>query len=158
MTITIRKSVEEDFEAILALVKGLAAFQKMPERVINTVDQMKKEKELFNCFIAETEEKELAGIATYFFAYYTWVGKSLYLDDLYVKESYRGQKTGTKLLDKIFETAKNEQCKRVRWLVSEWNKPAIEFYKTCGAEIDEELFVCDFDETGIRRYLENSNY
>lgn len=69
-------------------------------------------------------------------------------------ESLRGQKIGTKLLDKIFETAKDENCKRVRWLVSNWNKNAVDFYKSRGAEIDEELFVCDFDEHGIQRYLE----
>jgi GNAT superfamily N-acetyltransferase len=64
-------------------------------------------------------------MALYFFAYFTWMGKSLYLDDLYVKESFRGNKIGSNLLKEIFEFAKQEKCKRVRWQVLNWNKPAI---------------------------------
>ena len=61
-------------------------------------------------------------MALYFFAYYTWVGKSLYLDDLYVKESFRKHKIGSGLLGKVFETARDEDCKRVRWQVLNWNE------------------------------------
>ena len=115
MNTTIRKAVEEDFAAILSLVKELAVFQKSPEKVTNTVEQMKEEKDFFRCFVAENEQKEIVGMASYSFVYYTWVGKSFYLDDLYVNESCRGQKIGSELLKKIFEVAKNENCKRVRW-------------------------------------------
>ncbi len=153
MSITIRKAKEADFETVLDLIRGLAVFQGMPEKVTNTVELMKEEKSYFQCLVAQNEEKEIIGIASYFYAYYTWCGKSLYLDDLYVKEESRGLKAGTALLDKLFEIAKEENCKRVRWMVSHWNKPAIEFYKKCGAEIDEELFICDFDSHGIKNYL-----
>jgi len=152
MNFIIRKATEEDFPEILDLVKGLAIFQNSLERVTNTVEQMLEEKYLFNCFIAENEHKEIVGIASYSFIYYTWVGKSLYLDDLYVKESYRGQKIGSELLNKIFEVAKAENCKRVRWQVSDWNTSAIKFYKKCGAEIDEECFNCDFNAKGIKEF------
>jgi ribosomal protein S18 acetylase RimI-like enzyme len=150
MSITIRKATEADFSAILDLVKGLAIFQNSLERVTNTVEQMHKEKDLFNCFVAENENQEIVGIASYSFIYYTWVGKSLYLDDLYVKESCRGQKIGSELLKKIFEVAKAGNCKRVRWQVSEWNTNAITFYKKIGAEIDEECCNCDFDAKEIQ--------
>src|SRR5215831_5153474 len=129
MNITIRAAVTEgaqaDFDSLFVLIHELAQFQGTPERVVNTVNQMKQEKEFFHCFVAETDEKEIVGMALYFFAYYTWVGKSLYLDDLYVKESFRGHKIGSRLLEKIFEVARIENCKRVRWLVSEWNESAI---------------------------------
>jgi len=157
MGITIRHGQESDFEAALALIKGLADFQGMPEKVTNTVALMKAEKDFFRCLVAETEDKKIIGIATYFYAYYTWVGKSLYLDDLYVLEAYRSQKAGSKLLRKLFDIAKEENCKRVRWMVSNWNKPAIAFYKKCGADIDEELFVCDFDKEGIDKYISNQS-
>ncbi len=152
MKITIRKAIEKDFFAILSLIKELATFEKAPEKVTNTVEQMKKEKDFFQCFVAETEEKEIVGIALYFFAYYTWIGKSLYLDDLYVKESFREQKIGTRLLKKIFEIAKKENCKRVRWQVLNWNKSAIDMYKKCGADIDNEWINCDFDYQGIKEF------
>ena len=152
MKITIRKASEKDFFAILSLIKELATFEKAPGKVTNTVEQMKKEKDFFQCFVAETEEKEIVGIALYFFAYYTWIGKSLYLDDLYVKESFREQKIGTRLLKKIFEIAKKENCKRVRWQVLNWNKSAIDVYRKCGADIDNEWSNCNFDYQGIKEF------
>jgi GNAT superfamily N-acetyltransferase len=152
MNITIRKAIEEDVAAILSLVKELAVFQNSSGKVINTVDQMLEEKDLFQCFVAENEQKEIVGIASYFFAYYTWVGKSLYLDDLYVKASCRGQKIGSELLKQIFKVARMENCKRVRWQVSDWNKPALEFYKKCGAEIEDEYCICDFDAKAIQEF------
>lgn len=152
MEITIRKASEKDFFAILSLIKELATFEKSPEKVMNTVEQMKKEKDFFQCFVAETEEREIVGIALYFIAYYTWIGKSLYLDDLYVKESFRKQKIGTRLLKKIFEIAKKENCKRVRWQVLNWNKSAIDMYRKIGADIDNEWINCDFDYQGIKEF------
>lgn len=149
MPIKIRKASEKDFNAILALIHELAAFEKAPEKVTNTPAQMEKEKDYFLCYVAETNKMEIVGMALYFFAYYTWVGKSLYLDDLYVKESYRGQGIGTKLLTKILEIAKKENCKRVRWQVLNWNKPAIDMYRKCGASIDNEWINCDVDAHGI---------
>ena len=153
MNITIRPATEADFPAAFDLVKELAVFQGVPERVLNTVDQMREEKEYFNCLVAENEQQEVVGIATYFFAYYTWFGKSLYLDDLYVKPSARGQKIGSQLLSAIVDIARKENCKRVRWLVSTWNTPAIEFYKKCGVEIDHESLVCDLDGDAINKFL-----
>ena len=152
MNINIRIATEDDFPSILLLIKELAAFEKAPEKVTNSVEQMKKEKELFQCFVAETESNEIVGMALYFFAYYTWVGKSLYLDDIYVKESFRKQKIGTALLRKIFNVAREEGCRRVRWQVLHWNQPAIQMYKKCGAEINDEWLNCDFDSDGIKNF------
>lgn len=152
MKFTIRKAVEKDFADILFLIKELADFEKAPEKVTNSVEQMKAEKDYFQCFVVETSDKEIIGIALYFFTYFTWVGKSLYLDDLYVKKQYRGNQIGTELLKKIFEVAKRENCKRVRWQVLNWNKQAIKMYKKSGAEIDNEWSNCDFDSKGIKEF------
>ncbi len=139
----IRKAEESDFPKIIELIKELAAFEKAPEKVTNTVEQMKNEKEYFHCFVAENETDGIIAFALYFFAYYTWVGKSLYLDDIYVKEEFRGKKAGYKLLTKIFEVAKKENCKRIRWQVLNWNTDALEFYKKIGATTDDEWINCD---------------
>jgi len=152
MNISIREATEADFPAILSLIKELADFEKAPEKVTNSVEQMNREKDLFRCFVAETESKEIAGMALYFFAYYTWVGKSLYLEDLYIKEQYRRNKVGTALLRKIFEVASAEGCQRVRWQVLNWNKSAIEMYRKSGAELDDEWLNCNFDANGIKNF------
>lgn len=152
MNIKIRKATEEDFPAILEMIKGLALFEKAPEKVTNSVEQMKEEKDLFRCVVAETKAGEIVGMALWFYAYYTWVGKSLYLDDLFVKESHRKNKIGTLLLNYIMEVARNENCKRVRWQVLNWNTNAIELYRKAGAVIDGEWLNCDFDADGIRNF------
>jgi GNAT superfamily N-acetyltransferase len=76
----------------------------------------------------------------------------LYLEDIYIKESYRKQNLGTALLKKVFDVARLEDCKRVRWQVLNWNKSAIQMYKKNGADIDDEWLNCNFDADGIKRF------
>ncbi len=142
VSIEIRKAVPADFEQIYALIKEFANFIKTPEKVLTTPAQMTEDKDIFQCFIALDKDKVI-GFATYFTAYYSWTGKTIYLDDLYVLESYRGQGIGNRLLDTVIATAKAENCKKVRWQVSNWNSKAIEFYKRRGATIDEVEINCD---------------
>jgi hypothetical protein len=59
MNITIRKATQEDFPAILSMIKELAEFEKAPEKVTNSIEQMKVEKDLFHCFLAENDGKEI---------------------------------------------------------------------------------------------------
>jgi GNAT superfamily N-acetyltransferase len=152
MNFTIRKATEDDFPAILELIRELALFERAPDKVTNNLDQMKREKDLFRCYVAETSGKEIVGMALFFFAYYTWVGKSLYLEDLIVNEAYRKHKIGTELLRRVMQTAKEENCKRVRWQVLDWNEPAISFYRKTGAEVSSEWLNCTFDENGIEDF------
>jgi len=144
MDLTIRKATEEDFPGILLLINEFAAFQKTPEKVIITLDQMINEKEYFQCFVAEAGDDEIAGFATFFIVYYSWSGKAVYLDDLYVKEDYRKQGIGKQLLETVINLARDQQCKKVRWQVSGWNTNAIEFYKKIGATIDKTEINCDY--------------
>jgi GNAT superfamily N-acetyltransferase len=152
MNINIRKATPVDFPVILELIRELAAFEKAPEKVTNSVEQMIQEQALFKCFVAETQAGEVVGMALYFFAYFTWVGKSLYLEDIYIKEPFRKLKIGTALLNRIFEVAREENCKRVRWQVLNWNESAIKMYKKNGAEIDDEWLNCNYDADGIKNF------
>jgi GNAT superfamily N-acetyltransferase len=152
MKYTIRIAVESDYTQILDAIKELATFELAPEKVINSVDQMIEEKNHFGCFVAVLDSGEIVGIALYFYAYFTWVGKSLYLDDLYVKPEYRGHGIGTELLKKIFALAKEENCKRLRWQVINWNHEAIKLYEKVSATIDNEWSNCDFDYEQIKRF------
>jgi GNAT superfamily N-acetyltransferase len=143
MNVTIRKADERDFPFIFEMMKEFAEFQKTPEKVFVTLDQMIRDKDIFNCLVAEVDNKEITAFATFFFTYYSWTGKGLYLDDLYVRDIFRKQSIGKKLLDAVIDLAKKEQCKRVRWLVSGWNANAVEFYKKMGAVIESTEYICD---------------
>lgn len=143
MDISIRKATEQDFEEIFVLIKEFSVFQKTPEKVTVTPGQMIQDKDMFQCLVAVTGDKKIIGFASYFFTYYSWSGKGLYLDDLYVQDFFRKQQIGKKLLDAVIDIAKKENCKKVRWLVSGWNTNAIEFYKKMGAVIDSTDVNCD---------------
>jgi len=143
MIISVRKIQETDFPLLINLFKEFALFEKFPEKMTNSVDLMLTEKEHLTGFVALNGENEIVGYVTYFFAYYTWIGKSMYLDDLYVRPGFRASGIGTKLINEIITFAKAENCKKLRWQVSEWNHPAIEFYKSIGANVDSVESNCD---------------
>jgi GNAT superfamily N-acetyltransferase len=143
MNVNIRKGIEPDFSSIYSLLKEFAEFQKTPERVMITLEQMIQEKDLFRCFVAETEDNRIVGVASFFFAYYSWSGKAIYLDDLYVQPKWRKLSIGKQLLNAVIDHAKEERCKKLRWQVSKWNTNAIDFYKSMGAEIDDVEINCD---------------
>ena len=141
--ITIRPVREEDFSALVELFHEFAHFEHLDERMTNSVAQMKSEKEYFNCLVVVNFQQEIVGYATYFYAYFTWTGKSLYMDDLYVKESHRSRGIGTLLINNVIAFAKANGCHKLRWQVSDWNAPAIGFYKSIGAVIDAQERNCD---------------
>ncbi len=142
MAVEIKNAEKRDFDQVFNLIKEFSVFIKTPEKVSTTLDQMVRDKKLFKCLIALEDEK-IIGYAFYFFGYYSWTGKSLYLDDLYVTENYRGKNIGSKLLNAIIEIARKENCTKVRWQVSDWNRNAIEFYRKHGAVIDDVERNCD---------------
>lgn len=142
MKIEIRKAEAGDYNEIYSLIKEFATFIKLPDKVLISPEQMLQDKEYFCCFVA-IDNNSIVGFATYFQAYYSWTGKAIYLDDLYVVQNYRGLGIGSKLFEKIIEIAKETKCYKVKWQVSKWNNKAIEFYKSKGALIDEVEINCE---------------
>lgn len=143
MNIKIRKIEESDFEELISLFKEFALFEKTPEKMTNTLENMKADQEFINGFVAVSNKNEVLGYATFFFVYFTWTGKSLYMDDLYVRKDIRGHGIGTSLIKEVINFAKKEKCKKLHWQVSDWNKSAIEFYKKLGAQVDSVESNCD---------------
>ncbi|MEP7196100.1 MAG: GNAT family N-acetyltransferase [Saprospiraceae bacterium] len=142
MNIEIKKARRKDFNQVFSLITEFATFIKTPEKVLITPEQMFQDEDYFKCLIAVNEDK-IVGFATFFKAYYSWTGKAMYLDDLYVQPNFRGLGIGTKLFDAIIEIAKSERCKKLKWQVSNWNQKAIDFYIIKGATIDEVEINCD---------------
>jgi diamine N-acetyltransferase len=143
MKYIIRAATISDFVAVLLLIKDFATFQKSPDKVVVTLEHMKQSKDFFKCLVAETDKGEIIGYTTFYTVYYTWTGKATYLDDLYVSPAHRSNKIGTRLMEKVFDIAREEHCTKVRWQVSHWNKAAIDFYKKMGASVDDVELNCD---------------
>ncbi|MEM9681380.1 MAG: GNAT family N-acetyltransferase [Bacteroidota bacterium] len=144
MEVKIREAKPSEFVNVHHLIKEFSEFIKTPEKVKITPEQMVADKKYFKCLIA-TNGNTILGFATYFFSYYSWTGKAIYLDDLYVSEKYRNQGIGSKLFDEIIVIGKSENCYKMKWQVSKWNKNAQDFYKSRGAIIDEVEINCDLD-------------
>ena len=141
MAVVIRKAERYDIKEILNLVKELAKFEKAPQEVINTEENMLKDgfsdSPLYGCYVALQNEK-IIGFALYYYRYSTWKGKCLYLEDFYVKEQHRRSGIGKMLFDKIIEKAKKDNCNRINWQVLDWNINAINFYDKYNAKYDKD--------------------
>ncbi len=138
MNFNIRKATKNDLPEVLNLVKELAIYEKEPEAVVITLKQLEQdgfgEKPLYWVLLAENENG-LLGISFYYIRYSTWKGKSLYLEDLIVKEEFRGHKIGETLFKETIKTAKEIGATAMNWQVLDWNEPAINFYKKFDAEL-----------------------
>lgn len=135
---------EEHFDGLLNLFKEFAEFQQSSDKMLNTIDRMKEDREYINGLVAVNRNNDIIGYVTFFFAYYTWSGKSLYMDDLYIQPAYRGSGLGTTLIKKVILLAEISKCAKLRWQVSKWNISAIGFYKKLGAVVDDVEMNCDF--------------
>ena len=144
MEFDIRTGEQRDLSIALELIKELAAFEKAPEQVTMTLEQLTEdgfgEHPLYRFIVAETQEHGVIGMALYYYRYSTWKGKFLYLEDIVVNESHRSRGFGYALMQRLKEIAKDENCKGLTWQVLDWNADAIRFYKRIGANIDKEWY------------------
>jgi GNAT superfamily N-acetyltransferase len=152
----IRKTTKKDMPFVLALIQELATFEKEPEAVVVTVDDLIRdgfsENPLFHCFVAEVEN-QIIGMALYYYRYSTWKGKTIHLEDLIVKENKRGTGAGFALYKEIIKQGKAENVRRIEWNVLDWNTPAIGFYEKSGAKVLADWRVVHLDENGITTFL-----
>ena len=152
----IRKGQKEDMPAVLELIKELAVFEKEPDAVVVTVDDLVRDgfsdNPLFHTFIAEVDG-QIVGMALYYYRYSTWKGKTIHLEDLIVKEKNRGTGAGYALYAEIISQGKKDNVRRIEWNVLDWNTPAIDFYNKSGAKLLEDWRVVNMDEIGINNFL-----
>src|SRR5690242_19651194 len=141
----IRPARVEDVPIILQLIRDLATYERAPDEVTATEEQLVDV--LFGQHPAAEvllafEEQLAVGFAVYFFNFSTWLGRpGLYLEDLFVKPEMRGRGCGRALLVHLAKIARDHNCGRMEWAVLTWNDPAIEFYKKLGAMPLEEWRV-----------------
>lgn len=143
MEVKIRKAGIEDMPRVLELIQELATYEKAPDEMINTVENLEKDgfgtDKVFDCIVAE-KEGVIVGFALYFTGYSTWKGRTLYLEDFIVSEQYRGKGYGKMLFEEVLKEAKRRNVKRMDWQVLDWNESAIKFYEKYNATLDGEWF------------------
>ena len=136
-----------DLPQVLELIRELAVYENAPDQVTNTVEDMERdgfgENPLYGFFVAYDEKHGIVGLALYYYRYSTWKGKRMYLEDIIVTESFRGQGIGKKLFDMVIAKGVETDCSGMVWQVLDWNEPAIGFYKDVyNADLDQEWINC----------------
>lgn len=153
MQVNIRRGTKKDLPTVWRLIKELAEYEKAPHEVTLTLEQFEQdgfgERPLYEFLVAE-EENQIVGMALFYFAYSTWKGKMIYLDDIIVTQEYRRKGIGKKLMDALINYAKEAGAKQLRWHVLTWNTPAINFYKKYNANLDPEWITCKLTEQQIK--------
>ena len=146
--INIRKAVKEDCPRILELIHELAVYENAPDEVTVSLEEMENcgfgVRPVWGALVAEVNDV-IVGIALHYDRYSTWKGRRLYLEDLVVTESMRGQGIGKLLLDELIEFGKQEKYHGMVWQVLDWNEPAINFYKKYNADFDPEWINVSVD-------------
>jgi GNAT superfamily N-acetyltransferase len=141
----IRPAKREEVGEVLQLIQDLATYEKAPEQVEASKDDLlntifAKEPRVF-CDLVEVDG-QIAGMAIWFLNYSTWQAKhGIYLEDLYIKPEFRARGYGKALLKHLAQICDKEGYGRLQWWVLDWNSPAIEFYKSFGAEAMDEWTV-----------------
>jgi GNAT superfamily N-acetyltransferase len=153
---SIRSATISDASLILTFIKELATYEGMEGQVVATEAAI--EATLFSgtptAYVLIAEEKEQAvGFALYFHNYSTFLCKyGIYIEDIYVREAFRGKGYGKAFFQHICQIALKKDCGRVEWWCLDWNKPSINFYtKSVGAKPMIDWTVYRLDETAIQK-------
>jgi GNAT superfamily N-acetyltransferase len=141
----IRPAHVEDVPVILELIRDLATYERAPDEVTATeeqlVDVLFGERPTAEVLLA-FEGQSPVGFAVYFYNFSTWLGRpGLYLEDLFINPEKRGKGYGRALLVELAKIARDRECGRMEWAVLDWNEPAIKFYRSLGAKPMDEWTV-----------------
>lgn len=143
--VTLRPAQRGDVPQILSFIRELAEYEKLAHEAVATEAGMSEQ--LFGAHpAAEVVMAEVdgqpAGFALFFHNFSTFLGqRGLYLEDLFVRPQFRGLGLGRRLMAHLARVAVERGCGRFEWSVLDWNTPAIGFYRSLGAQGQDEWTV-----------------
>jgi GNAT superfamily N-acetyltransferase len=137
----IRPATIADAAQLWIMIREFAEFERGLDRMTLREEDLVRdgfgENPRFRTLIAEWNE-QTAGYAVFFDYYSTWTGRAMFLEDLYVRQSFRGSGIGKALLAEVARIAVEGHCYGVHWEVLDWNEKAIALYKAMGAEFRDQ--------------------
>jgi GNAT superfamily N-acetyltransferase len=153
--LAIRRGRPRDLPVILALIRGLADYERLAHQVEATPARLKRHgfgrRPYFETLICRRGRRPV-GFALYFFTYSTFLARpSLYLEDLFVLPEERGKGAGKALLRALAKIAVARDCGRMEWAVLDWNTPSIRFYRALGAKLRREWVLTRLTGPALRR-------
>lgn len=137
---------KEDMPALYALYQEFAAYEKLEDYFSASLEELTKlmfTDKLLHILKAETEG-EMAGFAAYYYQLVSFPAKKvLYLEDIFVRDAYRGKGIGNRFLTELENIARENDCLKMTWKCLAWNQSSRSFYEHIGAVLDEEWVVYD---------------
>ncbi|WP_439128531.1 GNAT family N-acetyltransferase [Polaribacter sp.] len=159
MSFKIRRATEKDVQSVHDLITELAVFEKEPDAVEITVQDLLNdgfsEHPKFKLFVAE-ENNAIIGIALFYERYSTWKGKTIHLEDLIVTKSRQKIGAGKALYTAVLKYAYDHNFNRVAWEVIDWNANAINFYKSTGATYLNDWSVVQMNKENLAKFIQNN--
>lgn len=158
MNVTVREAHITDLPDILRLVHALAEYEKEPDAVeaeeSDFAAVMFPESGNPNTYglVAEVDGA-IIGIAIWFHSFSTWTGKNgIWLEDLFVDPDYRGSGAGKALLGRLAGICRERGYTRLEWCVLKWNEPSIGFYRSLGAQAQDEWETYRLDGEALETF------
>ncbi len=156
--LTLRPAEPADAGQILAYVRELAEYERDPDAVVATEEDIRRyafgPQPLVRVTMAEWEGRP-AGFALWFLNFSTWEGRpGIYLEDIFVRPQFRRHGIGKALMRHLAEIALEEGWTRFVWQVLDWNTPAIDFYEAHGARLMRSWITCRVEGEALRRLAE----
>jgi GNAT superfamily N-acetyltransferase len=156
----IRPATTQDVPALFTMIHEFAEYVHESELVTIRQEDLVRDgwgaNPLFRVLIAEWD-REVAGYAVFFGWYSTWAGRGLFLEDLFVKKSFRQHGIGKALLASVAQIAVQERCYGIHWEVLDWNQGAIDLYKALGAEFRDHHRAVLLHGAALRKLAEQAS-
>jgi GNAT superfamily N-acetyltransferase len=144
--LTLRPAQLTDLDTIVGFIRELAEYEQRIHLLIGNPEDLARhlfgDRPYAEALIAEWQGSP-AGYALWFFSYSTFrMQPSLYLEDVYVAPPFRRRGIAKRILQHLARLALEQGCGRFEWSVLEWNRSAIAFYQSLGAQILPDWRIC----------------
>jgi GNAT superfamily N-acetyltransferase len=155
----IRPATVQDVPLLKQMIVEFATFEKLADEVTVTEEMLARDgfgtHARFRTLLPDWDGK-VAGYAIFFNFYSSFQGPGLFLEDIYVREEFRGKGIGKILMAEVAAIALREGFWAMRWEVLEWNQPAIDFYQKLGAKFLHDWMEVRLEGEGLRRLAESA--
>jgi GNAT superfamily N-acetyltransferase len=151
-----RIAVPEDTALVLQFILELAEYEHLSESVFITEEILYEwiSSRQIEVLLAEYHG-ETVGFALYYFTYSTFRGQSgIYIEDLFVRPTFRRLGIGTKFFHKLAQIAKLHGCFRIDWMVLDWNVNSITFYEKLGGHAVDDWTTFRLDGNALELLAE----
>ncbi len=157
-SIVIKTATREDIPVLVSLIRELAEFENLLDQV--RADEANMTEALFHpdstvFGLIIYYDSVPAGYCIYFLNFSTFLARSgLYVEDLYIRPRFRRLGLGKAVFGELGRLAAKKGCGRMELAVLDWNRTAIDFYKSMGASPLDEWRLFRFSGKALEKLAE----